>query len=173
MIQLVFAHNGLNFGSEDGMPWPHISQDFKNFKMRTENTTLVMGAKTFASLPNKLLGRKHIVLCDLGRNAPTTQAGTFADVYLPINQRYAYFEKWKNSDDVYSVVGGAALLETALSFASKVIRTRISIPTELSKPVTQTLSGDFLYKISKFGFVQESHTYRINEHTKIIEQIIF
>lgn len=171
MIQLVFAHNELNFGSADGMPWPHISQDFKNFKMRTENTTLVMGAKTFASLPNKLPGRKHIVLCDLGRNAPTTQAGTFADAYLPINERYAYLEEWRTSDDVYSVIGGVDLLETALGFASKVIRTKIN--TSLSKPVTQVLPEEFLKRVYKFGKLKESHMYQINDHTQIIEEIIF
>ena len=73
---------------------------------------------------------------------------------------------------MYSVIGGVDLLETALGFASKVIRTKISIPTSLSKPVTQVLSQEFLKRVYKFGELQESHMYRINDHTQITEEII-
>ncbi|HUE80303.1 MAG TPA: dihydrofolate reductase [Sphingomicrobium sp.] len=61
-ISLVVARasNGV-IGKDGGLPW-HISADLKRFKAITMGTVLVMGRKTFDSLPGLLPGRRHIVL---------------------------------------------------------------------------------------------------------------
>jgi len=61
-ITLVVARasNGV-IGKDGGLPW-HISADLKRFKALTMGTVLVMGRKTFDSLPNLLPGRRHIVI---------------------------------------------------------------------------------------------------------------
>jgi len=61
-ITLVVARasNGV-IGKDGGLPW-HISADLKRFKALTMGTVLVMGRKTFESLPKVLPGRRHIVL---------------------------------------------------------------------------------------------------------------
>src|SRR6185503_5700752 len=61
-ITLVVARasNGV-IGKDGGLPW-HISADLKRFKALTMGSVLVMGRKTFASLPGPLPGRRHIVL---------------------------------------------------------------------------------------------------------------
>ncbi len=54
------AENGV-IGKDGGLPW-HISEDLKRFKQLTMGTVMVMGRKTFESLPGPLMGRRHIVL---------------------------------------------------------------------------------------------------------------
>ena len=61
-ITLVVARasNGV-IGKDGGLPW-HISADLRRFKALTMGTVLVMGRKTFDSLPKVLPGRRHIVV---------------------------------------------------------------------------------------------------------------
>jgi dihydrofolate reductase len=54
------AANGV-IGSAGGMPW-HIPADFRRVKQLTMGKPLVMGRKTFESLPGVLPGRRHIVI---------------------------------------------------------------------------------------------------------------
>lgn len=54
------ASNGV-IGREGNLPW-HLPADLKRFKALTMGTVMVMGRKTFESLPGLLPGRRHIVL---------------------------------------------------------------------------------------------------------------
>jgi dihydrofolate reductase len=54
------AQNGV-IGREGKLPW-HIPADLKRFKALTMGSAMVMGRKTFESLPGLLPGRPHIVL---------------------------------------------------------------------------------------------------------------
>src|SRR5881397_3028688 len=61
-ITLVVARakNGV-IGRDGKLPW-HIPADLKRFKALTMGSVMVMGRKTFESLPGLLPGRRHIVL---------------------------------------------------------------------------------------------------------------
>ena len=61
-IAIVVARgsNGV-IGREGGLPW-HISSDLKRFKALTMGKPMIMGRKTFDSLPGLLPDRRHIVL---------------------------------------------------------------------------------------------------------------
>lgn len=54
------AENGV-IGRDGKLPW-HLPDDLKHFKALTMGTPMVMGRKTFDSLPGLLPGRAHIVL---------------------------------------------------------------------------------------------------------------
>ena len=63
MISFVVAvsRNGV-IGREGGLPW-HISSDLKRFKEITMGKPVIMGRKTWESLPRKPLpGRRNIVI---------------------------------------------------------------------------------------------------------------
>ncbi len=62
IITLVVARaeNGV-IGRDGKLPW-HLSGDLKHFKAVTMGKPMVMGRKTFESLPGLLPGRRHIVL---------------------------------------------------------------------------------------------------------------
>src|SRR6185312_9192476 len=59
-IVIARAENGV-IGREGKLPW-HIPADLKRFKALTMGSVMVMGRKTFESLPGLLPGRRHIVL---------------------------------------------------------------------------------------------------------------
>jgi dihydrofolate reductase len=54
------AENGV-IGKDGGLPW-HISEDLRHFKRVTMGSAMIMGRRTFESLPGLLPGRRHIVL---------------------------------------------------------------------------------------------------------------
>jgi dihydrofolate reductase len=54
------AQNGV-IGRDGKLPW-HLPADLKRFKALTMGTAMVMGRRTFESLPGVLPGRRHIVL---------------------------------------------------------------------------------------------------------------
>lgn len=171
MIQLVFAHNGTAFGSHNGMPWPHISQDFKNFKMWTSNTKMVMGAKTFMSLPGILPDRDHIVACDFGRIAPKTSKGEKAHRYVDINFIHDRLEEWaKDELETYSIIGGADLLKAALPYAKRICESQI-VQLISTKEVTQRLDPKFLIECQTFGMIQDINFWNISPGIQLVETI--
>ncbi len=54
------ADNGV-IGRDGKLPW-HLPADLKRFKALTMGKPMIMGRKTFESLPGLLPGRRHIVL---------------------------------------------------------------------------------------------------------------
>jgi dihydrofolate reductase len=59
-IVVARAQNGV-IGRDGKLPW-HISADLRRFKALTMGSVMVMGRKTFDSLPGLLPGRRHVVL---------------------------------------------------------------------------------------------------------------
>ena len=59
-LVVAIAANGV-IGNTGGIPW-HIPADFRRVKQLTMGKPLVMGRKTFESLPGVLPGRRHIVI---------------------------------------------------------------------------------------------------------------
>ena len=62
-IHIIWAQdNNGGIGKNNTLPW-HISEDLINFKKITYNNTIIMGRKTWESLPKKPLpNRRNIVL---------------------------------------------------------------------------------------------------------------
>lgn len=60
VLVIARADNGV-IGEGGAIPW-HLPDDLRRFKAMTMGTPMVMGRKTFESLPGLLPGRRHIVL---------------------------------------------------------------------------------------------------------------
>lgn len=191
MIKLVFAYSPtktvdgrdeIAFGLGDGLPWGHIKKDLQNFKARTEGTIMIMGAKTFQSLPTLLPGRSHIVVCDLERNYPETKDGDLAHFYITWEQYIDYisgdeiqlsssnapFEAMLGHDSKVSVIGGPALLYAALPYADEVVVSRIVKKHRVNSTIQ--LDTSFLDDISTREMV-ETHWYKIDEVTTLAESV--
>ena len=65
MISIIVAvSEDWGIGKDNELLW-HISEDLKRFKKLTSGNTVIMGKKTWESLPRRpLTGRKNIVLTD-------------------------------------------------------------------------------------------------------------
>jgi dihydrofolate reductase len=77
MPEIVFyvARSDNNVIGRDGaIPW-HLPGDLKRFKAMTMGKPMLMGRKTFESLPGPLPGRRHLVLTrDIGWRAEGAEA---------------------------------------------------------------------------------------------------
>jgi dihydrofolate reductase len=60
VLVLARADNGV-IGRDNRLPW-HIPADLRHFKAVTAGKPMIMGRRTFDSLPGLLPGRRHIVL---------------------------------------------------------------------------------------------------------------
>jgi dihydrofolate reductase len=60
ILILARAKNGV-IGRDGGLPW-HLPADLRRFKQLTSGRPMIMGRKTFESLPGLLDGRRHIVI---------------------------------------------------------------------------------------------------------------
>jgi dihydrofolate reductase len=98
-IALFFARarNGV-IGSEGDIPWK-IPGEQKHFKALTMGKPMIMGRKTFDSLPGLLPGRRHIVLT---RDSGWSAHG--AEVVHSVEQAIAIADA-----PVLAVIGGAEI----------------------------------------------------------------
>jgi dihydrofolate reductase len=107
------AQNGV-IGKGGTLPW-HIPADLKRFKALTMGSAMVMGRKTFESLPGLLPGRRHIVISrDLNWEAKGAEV---------VRSREEALEH--AGDDPVSVIGGAAIFELFLPIADRVELTEV------------------------------------------------
>src|SRR4051812_49144671 len=114
-ITLVVARsqNGV-IGRDGKLPW-HLPADLKRFKALTMGTVMVMGRKTFESLPGLLPGRRHVVLTrDAGWQAQGAEVAHSPDEALRL----------AGSEPV-SVIGGAHVFALFLPLADRVQLTEV------------------------------------------------
>jgi dihydrofolate reductase len=112
-IVIARARNGV-IGRDGKLPW-HIPADLKRFKALTMGSAMVMGRRTFESLPGLLPGRRHVVLTrDRIWRAEGAEVAHDVDGAL----RLADGEK-------LSVIGGADLFRLFLPLADKIELTEV------------------------------------------------
>ena len=115
LITIVVARaiNGV-IGRDNRMPW-HIPGDLKRFKALTMGSAMVMGRKTFESLPGLLPGRRHIVLTrDPDWQSPGAEVAHDANAALALA-----------GDERVSVIGGAAVFGLFEPLADRIELTEV------------------------------------------------
>jgi dihydrofolate reductase len=118
MINLIFAVSQNNIiGKNNKLPW-HIPDDLKRFKDLTINDVVVMGRKTWESLPNNckpLSNRTNVILS----SKELELSG--AIVYNSINDVLEHY-----NDKTVWIIGGTKILQEFLPFADNLYITRIN-----------------------------------------------
>ena len=113
VLVVAIADNGV-IGKDGGIPW-HISEDLKRFKALTMGHTIVMGRKTWDSLPKKPLpGRVNVVV--------TRQADWRADGALTAA---SLGQATAGTSGTVMVIGGEEIYQRALPLASRVELTEV------------------------------------------------
>ena len=114
-ITLVVARavNGV-IGRRGTLPW-RLPADLKRFKEITMGSAMLMGRKTFESLPRPLPGRRHIVLT----RDPEWQAKG-AEVAHSVDEAMRVA-----GDEPVSVIGGADIFALFLPLAERVELTEV------------------------------------------------
>jgi dihydrofolate reductase len=120
-VALIWAQaNGRVIGADGTIPW-HLPEDLALFRRLTTGSTVVMGRRTWDSLPERfrpLPGRTNVVLTrDPSWSSPGARtASSVADA------RASYDDLW--------VIGGASVYDEFLSVADRVVRTEVDLDVE-------------------------------------------
>ncbi len=104
-------------GKDGEIPW-HYSEDLKHFKEKTTGHSVLMGRKTYESLPEDfrpLPGRENIILT---RSDPNLDESVEI-----VNSLVEAYQEAEN--DKLFIAGGASVYEQTLSDADKMVLTHI------------------------------------------------
>lgn len=115
MISLIAAVGLNNELGKNGDLVFHYKADMQFFTKMTKGHTVVMGRKTWESLPKKLAERFNIVISA----APVD--GADATIHHPDE----YFELHKNNEEEIFVIGGGSVYAQALPYATNIYLTEI------------------------------------------------
>jgi len=119
------AQNGV-IGRGGKLPW-HLPADLKRFKALTMGSVMVMGRKTFDSLPGLLPGRRHVVLTrDPNWSAEGSEIARSVDEALDLARA-----------ERVSVIGGACysiyLIHVPIIQAWSEVVKRVATPASLAE----------------------------------------
>jgi dihydrofolate reductase len=107
------AQNGV-IGRDGTLPW-HIPADLKRFKALTMGSVMVMGRKTFESLPGVLPGRRHVVITrDRAWRVEGAEIAHDADEAMRLA-----------GSEPISVIGGAQIFALFLPLADRIELTEV------------------------------------------------
>lgn len=107
----IIAALGQNrcIGMKNQIPW-HIPEDFAHFKALTMGKPMIMGRKTFESLPGILPGRPHIVVSHSGLAPRGVQGVQSLDSAIRLAADIA---KNEGQEEIF-IIGGAQIYKAAL-----------------------------------------------------------
>ena len=113
----IIAATGKNneLGLNNNLIW-HLKGDMNFFKETTIHHTIIMGRKTFESLPKLLPNRKHIVLSRNNIDIPKIE------VYHSIE---SFLKQYQNSNEEIFNIGGASIYKALLEYTEKIYLTEI------------------------------------------------
>jgi dihydrofolate reductase len=117
MISIIVAvSEDLGIGKDNELLW-HISEDLKRFRRLTSGNTVIMGKKTWESLPKRpLAGRKNVVLTD----NPDESIENAVTAYS-INDALSKC----GADEEIFIIGGGSVYRQFMPFADRLYITHV------------------------------------------------
>lgn len=115
LIAAVAENDAL--GKNNALLW-HLPDDFKRFKNLTSGHAIIMGRKTFESLPKPLPNRRHIIITRDKKYSVGFDAGT---VVHSMKEAIDMVQ----SDPHSFVIGGGEIYKEALKYADSIELTRV------------------------------------------------
>lgn len=113
LIAAIAENNAL--GKDNKMLW-HLPDDFRRFKQLTSGHYIIMGRKTFESLPDMLPNRTHVII--------TRQKDYKAEGCIIVNSLDEAVAACPQDEDVF-VIGGGEIYKQAIDMADKLEITRV------------------------------------------------
>jgi dihydrofolate reductase len=118
VLVVARADNGM-IGKDGKLPW-HLPADLNHFKRVTMGTPMIMGRRTFESLPGLLPGRRHIVLTrDRSWSAPGAETAGSVDEAIGLAEA-----------ERISIVGGAEIFDLFMPQATAIELTEVHLDAE-------------------------------------------
>jgi len=115
MIALIVALNNNNtIGLNNNIPW-HSKEDLKYFKKITDNSTVIMGRKTFESIGKPLKNRQNFVVSS--QKIFNNEIKIFNNIELAI--------KNIKTDNAF-FIGGSKIYEESIKYCDKLFITKVN-----------------------------------------------
>ena len=153
---MIYAcdENGA-IGKDGTLPWRQPT-DLQHFKRITLGSTIVMGRKTWDSLPGKLPNRRHIIMTRSSRD--DVETSTYEDVI-----------KSSETDEIF-IIGGGEIYELFLNEVETIHRTiihcTIDHPDTFAPPIEEQQ-----FKIVESNFVSKSEKDQFDMTFQKLERI--
>lgn len=120
MLSIIVAMASNNvIGKNNELIW-HIPMDLKRFKEITTGKTIIMGRKTFESLPGVLPERHHVIIT---RNKNYMVNNENVEVF---NSLEDVLTKYKNSEEEVFIIGGGEIYKEFLPKVNKLYLTKLN-----------------------------------------------
>ena len=141
MLTMIFACDMNNAIGKDGdLPWRQ-STDLQHFKEITLGGTIVMGRKTWESLPGRLPERRHLVMTRGNREDVDTI--TYQEV-LELSKEEEIF-----------IIGGGEIYTLFLPHVNKIHRTIIHCEVDNADTFAPEINSE-IFKVSQSEIVPKS-----------------
>lgn len=133
---VAVANNGV-IGRNGDLPW-RLSSDLKRFKAATMGKPVLMGRKTWESLPKRpLIGRPNLVLT---RDANYVAEGAWVYTDLAAMTAAGRAMAEASGAEEVCVIGGAQLFNDTLPLADRIVLTEVNLAPEGDAFLTLDLS---------------------------------
>ena len=107
MINMIVCKNNFDYIGKDNKMLYHISKDLAFFKRKTVNHIIIMGRKTFESLPGMLPNREHWVITRDPSFNKTRSFSSIDDVLEAIDPNVDYY-----------IIGGGEIYKQFMPYAN-------------------------------------------------------
>ncbi|MCM1311326.1 MAG: dihydrofolate reductase [Bacteroides sp.] len=153
-LSIIVAIAGNNAIGLDNKLIYWLPNDMKRFRLLTTGNTIIMGRKTFESLPKGALpNRRNIVLSRTAAKDAFPGAECFATLDEAL-------EACRNQEEVF-VIGGASVYGQALPFADRLCLTRIDdVPSEADTFFPEIDEAQWTETFREEHVTDEKHAYR-------------
>ena len=117
LSMIACVGKNLELGKNNDLIW-HLPNDLKYFKEVTKGKTVIMGRRTFESLPGILPKRRNIVL-----QLPNESKLDGVEIFNSIPD---ILDNIKDEDEAF-IIGGASIYRQFLPYAKKLYLTEVTI----------------------------------------------
>ena len=156
MLTMIFACDMNNaIGKNGDLPWRQ-STDLQHFKQITLGGTIVMGRKTWESLPGKLPDREHLVMTRSNRD--DVEIITYEGV-LELSKKREIF-----------IIGGGEIYNLFLPHTEKIHRTIIHCKVEDADTFAPEINSE-IFKVSDSTVVKKSARDEYDMTFELLERI--
>lgn len=127
LIEIAAIGKNRELGKDNDLVW-HFKEDMKFFRTQTKGHSVVMGRKTFESLPSMLPGRHHIVITRSHPELPEE-----VEVFSSIED---FIGSYQDKDEEIYVMGGGQIYQEMLPYSDILYLTEIdaSCPADVYYP---------------------------------------
>lgn len=149
-ILVAVAKNGA-IGKDNDLIW-YLSDDLKRFKALTTGHTIIMGRKTFESLPKGALpNRTNVVLTkDKSKSFPNC---------LMLHSVEEIMEKYAEDPEEHFIIGGGQLYADLLPYANRIYLTRVHHSFEADVFFPEINQEDWIVESEEKHSVSEKNEY--------------